>query len=585
MNVSEESRKGYTRVTVRTIGVVILGFVSAVLMALTSTATSIVALAANTTALIMGGTGQPLTIAKNGLPFIESYLSEAVNNYISPASTATPSTGIPQGPYNSIGLITPEQFYPNGALTFDQSVAQGVTDLDNCITAANCEYDVGDSAPTVGDSFVAFGYSQSATIATLEKRKLAAEYPNGGGPDVYFVLTANGNRPNGGYLARGPVGVTIPKGLSNGGVTFSGPTPTDTQYDTVDVAIQYDNWADSPVNPLNLLAVINAQMGGQQLHFHYIDGNNLDQPGVIDQGQYGDTHYYLISTPILPILRPVQDIPVVGNVLADALDAPLRVLVEAGYDRTVSPGQYVPWNPLYTPNPVTLAVNLAVSIPTGWDNAVQDIAGIRPFGTVRPGPYGVGGPPVTYVNPPTTTTTSQTTESTESTSSSSADASTASVKSATLKTDLAKADDKTSDSSAGAATTAVRTPSVTNPTKVVSDPEDAGKSSETAKQDEPVKDSTTTSSAAAKGDATEISKPTSQTGDGTQASKPAPDGTRGSQPRVRHHPNGPDASHQTTNAPSADAGKDGSADGGKASASSSSDSASSQAGGGKHRKD
>jgi hypothetical protein len=93
------------------------------------------------------------------------------------------------------------------------------------------------------------------------------------------------------------------------------------------------------------------------------------------------------------------------------------------------------------------------------------------------------------------------------------------------------------------------------------------------------------SSAAAKGDATDTSKPTSQTGGGTQASKPAPDGTKGSQPPVRHHPNGPDASHQTTNAPSADAGKDGSADGGKASASSSSHSASSQDGGGKHRKD
>ena len=39
---------------------VILGFVGAVLMALTSTASSIVALAANTTALIMGGSGEPL---------------------------------------------------------------------------------------------------------------------------------------------------------------------------------------------------------------------------------------------------------------------------------------------------------------------------------------------------------------------------------------------------------------------------------------------------------------------------------------------------------------------------------------------
>ena len=586
MNVSEESRKGYTRVTVRTIGVFILGFVCAVLMALTSTATSIIALAANTTALIMGGSGDPLTIAKDGLPFIQQYLSSSVNNFISPASTENPATGIPQGPYNAIGLITPAEFYPNGELTFDQSVAQGVEDLDKCISVADCGYDVGDKAPTVDDTFVAFGYSQSATIATFEKRRLAAEYPDGGGPDVSFVLTANGNRPNGGYLARGPEGFTIPVGWSGGGVTFSGPTPTNTQYKTVDIAIQYDNWADSPVNPLNLLAVINANMGEQLLHPHYPD-QSLNQPGVVDQGHYGDTTYYLITTPILPLLTPVQQIPMIGSVLADALDAPLRVLVEAGYDRTVSPGQSVPWNPLYMPNPVTLAVNFAVAIPTGIDNAIEDIAGIRPFGTVRPGPYGVGGPPVTYVDPPTTTATSHTTESTDSSSSSSPETSTASVKSVantTNKTDVTKDGEKTSDPNEATPTTAVGTTPLTNPTKVATDPEDAGQSSDALKQDEPVKDSTTASSLPAKGDATDTSL---QSADRAPAQNSAPDATKASHPRL-HHKIGSDARHQRATAPSTDAGagnEPGSKDGRKAAASNSSDSASSHDGGGRHRKD
>jgi hypothetical protein len=30
--------------------------------------------------------------------------------------------------------------------------------------------------------------------------------------------------------------------------------------------MQYDGWADDPVNPLNLLAVINANRGVEQLH-------------------------------------------------------------------------------------------------------------------------------------------------------------------------------------------------------------------------------------------------------------------------------------------------------------------------------
>jgi hypothetical protein len=99
----------------------------------------------------------------------------------------------------------------------------------------------------------------------------------------------------------------------------------------------------------------------------------------------------------------------IGHPLADALDAPLRVLMEAGYNRTISPGQPTPWNPLYVPNPISLVVNLAVSIPAGLDNGLQDIIGSRPFGTQRPGPYGVGGPSVTYLNPADTTATSQTT--------------------------------------------------------------------------------------------------------------------------------------------------------------------------------
>jgi hypothetical protein len=46
---------------------------------------------------------------------------------------------------------------------------------------------------------------------------------------------------------------------------------------------------------------------------------------------------------------------------------------------------------------VTTAINLLVSIPTGWDNGIAYATGDpanRPFHTTAPGPYGVGGPPV-----------------------------------------------------------------------------------------------------------------------------------------------------------------------------------------------
>ncbi|SBS75567.1 PE-PPE domain protein (fragment) [uncultured Mycobacterium sp.] len=107
---------------------------------------------------------------------------------------------------------------------------------------------------------------------------------------------------------------------------------------------------------------------------------------------------YLISASVLPLLVPLQQVPLIGPVLADVLDAPLRVLVEAGYDRTISPGEATGWDYGYFPDPAVLARNFLVAIPTGWDNGLQDLLGIRPFGTQRPGPYGVGGPDVSYLN-------------------------------------------------------------------------------------------------------------------------------------------------------------------------------------------
>ena len=390
----------------------VFAILAIVLMMVTSTMTSLLtttAIAA-TTALIMGGTGNPLSTEKDTLSYVQKYLGMAVDNYIAPSGVATPPPG---ASYNPVAVITPEEWAPqHGTLSLDQSIAIGTTNLDNCIKASNCEYntDVGSAAPAGGDEFVVFGYSQSATIGTLEKRALAAQYPDEGGPDVSFVFIGNGNRPNGGFLARGPVGFTMPLGVIFGGATFSGPSPTNTQYQTVDIAEQYDVWADVPINPLNLVALANWY--SSYVHYNYSD-DSLNDPGIIDQGQYGDTHYYMIPQKILPLLSAVQALPVIGNPLADALDAPLRVLVEAAYNRTLSPGQPVQFNPLYMPNPVKLAADFLAAIPTGLDNAFEDTMGIRPFGTVRPGPYGVGGPPVTEIDPPATTAAADSTTATE----------------------------------------------------------------------------------------------------------------------------------------------------------------------------
>jgi len=372
----------------RSTSVVLLAIVAAVLLAIAQTMTSVVALAA--TALIMGGTQHPLSVPPDTQTFVNSYVAAENNTFIAPSGLCT--GGSPG--CTLIAVVTPEEFFPVfGTLTFNQSVAVGQASLDRCLHADACTItrvpppasNTGTTTTTLPkDPFVVLGYSSSATIATLEKRKLAAEATP---PETSFILVANPNRPNGGFLERFNFNnPTIP--ILD--VTFSGATPTNTNFTTVDVARQYDGWTDWPLNPLNLLADANAIAGILYLHSNYT-GTDLPEPVL--QGQYQDTTYYLRQTARLPILIPLQQLGIPDPILA-VMDAPLRVLVEAGYNRTTNPGQPTTANFFYFPNPIVTAGNLVTAIPTGLDDGAQEAFGIRPFGTTPAGPYGVGGPPV-----------------------------------------------------------------------------------------------------------------------------------------------------------------------------------------------
>lgn len=385
-----------TRTRIRSLVVAIFAVLTVALMAIMPSIAPQVVLAA--TALIMGGAGHSLATPPDTLPFVQRYTKVGVEQYITPA--------LGQAPDEVVVVVTPEArilgFGFDPAFTFrgifdgpfDKAVAEGQQSLHGCITGGSeCVYNPAASTeePTPEDTFIVYGYSQSSAIATLEKRVLIDEDPTGSTHHVMFLLTANGNRPNGGILSRGPEGLTVPII----GLTFNGSTPTNNAnpdaYPTIDIARQYDGWADQPTNPLNLLAEVNVLFGMLYLHQNYDDVSLQD--GEF-QDRVGDTAYFLVPTPILPLLLPIDGIPVIGHPLADTLDPVLRVLIEAGYDRTISPGTPTQWNPLYFPDPVKLMTNLAEAVPTGLDNGIEDVTDHRPFGTQRPGPYGVGGPPV-----------------------------------------------------------------------------------------------------------------------------------------------------------------------------------------------
>ncbi len=207
-----------------------------------------------TTALIMGGTEHPLV----GEPpdFVGPYTQGARDLYIAPTGAIRADSTDPNS-YHLLAVATPEQFWPvAGASHFDSSVATGVANLTACLQGrSSCKADdlSGGSAPPTSD-YVVYGYSQSARIATIVKRNLIASELDFGDttPDVSFVVASNPNRPNGGFLERF-AGLHIP--ILD--VTFDGATPTDScdaggtncRFLTVDIARQYDGWADFPRRP------------------------------------------------------------------------------------------------------------------------------------------------------------------------------------------------------------------------------------------------------------------------------------------------------------------------------------------------
>lgn len=346
------------------------------------------------TALIMGGTNQVFSIPPSTSAFIRNYVVDADTNFIAPTGLCV---GGDPG-CTLVALYTPEQLkFITGIndMTFDESVAVGQANLEACIRGSSCVITVSPYVQTGAgrisdDALVVTGQSQSAVIASSEKSHLVAHPPVG--TTVSMVLLSNLNRPNGGVFERF-VGAYIPfLGITfNGATVTNSPQPTPVM--TADFAQQYDLWCDFPTNPLNLLADLNAVLGATFLHADY---QAVATPALL-QGVYQDTTYYLHPTPILPLLMPLAGLPFLGMPLALAADAPLRVLVETGYDRTINPGQPTPAKYLYFPDPIATLLNVVRAIPTGWDDSISYIAGnplYRPFGTSPQPVYGVGGPPV-----------------------------------------------------------------------------------------------------------------------------------------------------------------------------------------------
>lgn len=284
------------------------------------------------TALIMGGTNDPIPNAK--------YLTNVFNRYIKPLY-----------PGATFGVLpTPEQFWPVtpdlGTMTYTQSVAKGVSILNNAVNAQLA----------MGNDVITFGYSQSASIINNYIVQLMANgSPHVG--DLSFILAAPGNNPNGGLLSRFP-GFYLP--ILD--VPFNGALPAGNPYETYVYTAQYDGIAHVPQYPLNVLADINALMGYFYVHGNYplISAADFSQAVQLptSPGYTGNTKYYMFLTQDLPLLQPIRDIPYAGPVLADLVQPQLRVMVDLGYNYGYA-DLPTPAGLINIPNPVNVAYYLA----------------------------------------------------------------------------------------------------------------------------------------------------------------------------------------------------------------------------------
>lgn len=190
---------------------------------------------------------------------------------------------------------------PNNCVQIDQSLwdPNGLAIIEATIDA------------TTGTKVV-FSYSEGARSVTdwlLEH----ADDPEAPSPDeLSFVLIGNPTRAYGGSGRD-----VMPQ----------------TQYQVIDISRQYDPASDFPDRPQNVLALLNSLAAFTVIHTDYEDVDMYDPANIV--WTEGNTTYVFVPTENLPLLEPLRQLGLTS--LADALNGPLKELVERGYDRPYLP--------------------------------------------------------------------------------------------------------------------------------------------------------------------------------------------------------------------------------------------------------
>ncbi|AFM17543.1 PE-PPE domain-containing protein [Mycolicibacterium chubuense NBB4] len=163
---------------------------------------------------------------------------------------------------------------------------------------------------------IVFAFSGGARDASVWLEDHAGDADAPKPEDLSFILLGNGGRKYG--------------GINTWWYGDQRATPTDTQYDVLDVAREYDPVADFPQDPYNLLALANAAAAFGYVHMRY-DQVNLDDPDNIVWTE-GKTTYVFVPTEHLPLLQGFYDVGL--GWMVQNVEPKLRDEVDTAYDRT-----------------------------------------------------------------------------------------------------------------------------------------------------------------------------------------------------------------------------------------------------------
>lgn len=256
--------------------------------------------------------------------------------------------GTVSGPgWTQIGITYPATGGPllsgAGTATVGQSVAQGAGTTYDTIIGTH-------------DTMIVTGTSEGSAVVDAVQARLVNDVHAPAPDQITFVYTA-GLQHHDPALATSLLwylqGIHIPI------VDFTPQPPVqDSQYNTVVLVGEYDWAADFPDRPWNLVADLNAVMGGlypSAMSIHgattFADPDPADYPvsnvHTVTNSKDATITTILVPTQNLPLLDPLREMGVPSQVV-DALDDVVRPVIDAGYSRNDAQHPLIPHLPPVT---------------------------------------------------------------------------------------------------------------------------------------------------------------------------------------------------------------------------------------------